>query len=99
MSAERSSRSDLEIYHEACQKMGAAKLSDLKDEFSEFIAEPSLDELNDCLHSLMRVCRLPSTLTFFVANKTAMKHVNRMREYGCPRSKRNHLANNCNCNN
>ena len=90
---------DYQLYLKALNMMGNAKISDLRDEIGEFLEEPSLEEAVDVLHSFMRVCRLPSTLTFFVANKTAMKHVERMREYGCPRSKRNHLANNCNCNN
>jgi len=85
------------LYLKALNMMGNAKISDLRDEIGEFLEEPSLEEAVDVLHSFMRVCRLPSTLTFFVANKTAMKHVERMRAYGCPRSLRNHISNNCNC--
>lgn len=90
---------DLEVYHKATKMMGRPKFSDLIDEVREFWEEPSVEEAVDVLHSFLRFISTPNSAVFFLARKTAMKHVNRVREYGCPRSKRNHdlLANNCPC--
>ena len=89
---------DYQLYLKALTLMGQANIHDLKDEVVEFLQEPSLEEAVDVLHSFLRVSRAPSLVTFYLANKTAMKHVTRMKAYGCPRSLRNHIANNCNCN-
>lgn len=88
---------DYQLYLKALNMMGNAKISDLRDEIGEFLEEPSLEEAVDVLHSFLRVSRAPSLVTFYLANKTAMKHVTRMKAYGCPRSLRNHISNNCNC--
>lgn len=89
----------LEIYRKATKMMGRPKFSDLMDEVREFREEPSWEEAVDVLHSLLRYISTPNDVVFFLARKTAMKHVNRVREYGCPRSKRNHnlLGDNCPC--
>jgi len=90
---------NLEIYREATKLMGRPKLSDFLDEVREFREEPSWEEAVDVLHSLLRLLSTPNIVVFYLARRTAMKHVNRMRLYGCPRSKRNHflLADNCPC--
>jgi hypothetical protein len=90
---------DLEMYRKATKMMGHPKLSDLMSEVGEFWEEPSWEEAVDVLHSLLRFLSTPDVVVFYLARKTAMKHVARVREYGCPRSKRNHnlLGDNCPC--
>lgn len=90
--------SDYSIYIKATKLMGRPKLSDLLDEVKEFCEEPSINELVDVLHSALRICSLPNSVVYLLAYKTASKHVNRMKEYNCPRSFRNHNNNpNCVC--
>ena len=65
------------------------------DEFNEFVEEPSVAELFDVLHGILRLSRID--LLGLLAWPTARKHALRVIEYGCPRSKRNHNEKGENC--
>lgn len=91
----------LEEYKAAMRLMSKPNLSDLGAEAKELIEEPSMEELFDVLHTLCRMLRLPSTLTYSIAKPTAMKHAVRFAQRGCPRSERNCRAagDSCCCKN
>lgn len=79
----------LKEYKKAMDLMPRPNLNDLSAEAGELIEKPSMEELFDVLHTLCRMLRLPSTLTYSIAKPTAMKHAVRFAERGCPRSERN----------
>jgi len=84
-------------YLKATKLMGKPSFSDVLDEVKELIQDRSLEEVSDVMHSLCRYLNVPDSITWYVANKTAMKHAMRMEERGCPRSERNCLASAENC--
>lgn len=78
-----------EHYKNATALMGTPSIDDLLAEGRELVEDKSLEEVNDVLHTLCRLLRLPSRIAWVVAKPTAMKHAQRMAERGCPRSLRN----------
>ena len=84
-------------YLEAVKLMGRPSFEDVLEEVQELWKDKSLEELHDVVHSVMRYARVPNTITYHIAKPTAIKHALRMKERGCPRSKRNCLASGESC--
>ena len=70
----------------ANQKYGRAHLCHLLDECREFIQEPSVDELCDVLHTVIRLTG--STWAGFIIYPCARKFAGRYMQYGDIRSRR-----------
>ena len=72
------------------------RYEEFKDEFYEFVEEPSMDELSDSIHSFGRVIQHMTGFSgiALIGWPTVKKHAKRYELYGCIRSKRN-CKNNC----
>lgn len=86
-------------YKKGMQVFGLTDWESVKDEFKELLEDKSFEELSDVIHSLLRWMKAPCIISFLLAYPTAKKHALRVKEYGCPRSKRNHekLGEDCCC--
>lgn len=86
-------------YKEGMQQLPTTPWSAVIEEWKEFINEPSLNELFDVIHGILRWSKVPAAVCFIVAYKTAAKHSRRYINHGCVRSKRNHdvLGTQCSC--
>mgnify|MGYP001433185678 CR=1 FL=1 len=67
------------------------RLVEFKDEFCEFMEEPSIDELSDSMHSFGRIIQHMTGFSgvALIGWPTVKKHAKRYATHGCIRSKRN----------
>ena len=73
-------------------------ITQLKDEFIEFLEEPSLDEISDCTYALGRLCAGMFGKVYFsmpLDGRHITKIQKRMEEHGCIRSKRHLVDGKC----
>lgn len=69
----------------------------LKDEVIELVEDKSIEEVFDVIHTILRMIGAPTMMSYVFGYPTAIKHAKRVAEYGCPRSKRNHLKHGDDC--
>ena len=79
-------------YYRALEMMGKPSFADIMSEVTELWEDRSLEELSDVVHSVCRYAGLPKAVSWHLARPTALKHVERMQERGCPRSEKNCIA-------
>lgn len=85
-------------YKKAMQIMNDRPSFDaLKDEVIELIEDKSLEEVFDVIHTILRMAGAPTMMSYVLGYPTAIKHAKRVAEYGCPRSRRNHLKHGDDC--
>lgn len=79
----------VKAYFELLPMLGEPKWSAVKDEFMEFVEEPSIEEAIDTLHGILALIWRPlGLLAWSCSSKLAQRYL----DYGCPRSRRNHTA-------
>ena len=86
-----------EYYIKGMSMLGQPTLQDFTAEFKELLEDKSLEEVIDVLHTGLRLMRIPYIVSYCFAYKTARKHALRVKENGCPRSRRNCIASGLNC--
>jgi len=86
-----------EYYIKGMSMLGQPNQQDFVAEFKELLEDKSLEEVIDVLHTGLRLMRMPYIVSYCFAYKTARKHALRVKENGCPRSRRNCIASGSNC--